>query len=448
MPTLFFADLVRELCQEGGTGPLTPAGAVPGHRRFVDVVPVGASFHYAIAGIARPEQWEAGLGRIDGAGKLVRQTVAASSSGASAVDFAPGLKTIALTVGADWFAASDAAVAALGASGAALTAALDTKQPISTGHAGAATAAAGDLVTLRRASGWVNVPLSTFPYLGDDGKHVLGGALMAVNGTAAAPSIGFGSDSDTGLFRAGADILGVVTGGGERMRIDAVGNVGIGCTPLGVTRLQVRIGSDRRFTVFANGSDNCFGYMTDAGSWADTLLSGNPLRLGVAGVEKIRLEASGVIRPVGDNSQALGAAAQRWSVVYAATGTINTSDARDKSWRGPMTPAELRAARRIAAELGVYQWNDAIAEKGAAGARLHFGVRAQAVWAIMADEGLADPAIGTGPVSADHAFLCYDAWTGEAGDGPRDRFGIRPDQLALFLIAAQEQRLAALEAAS
>ena len=39
MPTPFFADLVRELAQEGGTGPLTPTGAVPGHRRFADAVP-------------------------------------------------------------------------------------------------------------------------------------------------------------------------------------------------------------------------------------------------------------------------------------------------------------------------------------------------------------------------------------------------------------------------
>ncbi|MFN4097276.1 MAG: hypothetical protein ACK4GG_10960, partial [Sphingomonas sp.] len=37
MPTPFFADLVREIAHEGGTGPLTPAGAVPGHRRFAGV---------------------------------------------------------------------------------------------------------------------------------------------------------------------------------------------------------------------------------------------------------------------------------------------------------------------------------------------------------------------------------------------------------------------------
>ena len=70
MPSLFFADLVRERCHEGGAGALTPAGALPGHRAFADAVPADTSFHYAIAGIAFADEWEVGTGRIDGAGRL------------------------------------------------------------------------------------------------------------------------------------------------------------------------------------------------------------------------------------------------------------------------------------------------------------------------------------------------------------------------------------------
>ena len=84
----------------------------------------------------------------------------------------------------------------------------------------------------------------------------------------------------------------------------------------------------------------------------------------------------------------------------------------------------MAAARRIALELGFYQWNDAIAEKGAAGARLHFGVRAQAVWAIMADEGLIDPLVPAATPDSRYAFLCYDRWDGDADDGSRLRPGI------------------------
>jgi hypothetical protein len=39
------------------------------------------------------------------------------------------------------------------------------------------------------------------------------------NGTAALPSISFGDDTDTGIFRAGADQLGISTGGVERVRV-------------------------------------------------------------------------------------------------------------------------------------------------------------------------------------------------------------------------------------
>lgn len=170
------------------------------------------------------------------------------------------------------------------------------------------------------------------------------------------------------------------------------------------------------------------------------------MRFYTGSAERLRIESGGVIRPATDNSQALGAPANRWSVVYAGTGTINTSDAREKTWRGAASAAELRAARRIAAGLGFFQWNDAIALKGPAAARYHFGVRAQAVWTIMADEGLVDPPDTSGrPGAAPYAFLCWDEWEDAEGG---ERFGIRPDQLALFLIAAQEQRLAILEAAA
>src|SRR3546814_2992611 len=144
MPNPFFSDLVRELAQEGGTGPLTPTGAVPGHRRFADAVPPGFSFHYAVAGIARPEQWEVGTGRIGSDGRLHREMVAASSADGAAVDFAAGLKTIALTVGAGWFAAHDtqaavltADVAGFGAELAGLADAVGAKQRLSTTHGSA-----------------------------------------------------------------------------------------------------------------------------------------------------------------------------------------------------------------------------------------------------------------------------------------------------------------------
>jgi hypothetical protein len=184
----------------------------------------------------------------------------------------------------------------------------------------------------------------------------------------------------------------------------------------------------------------------------------------IAGTSLVQIGPS-ALTPGTDNAVPLGAASFRWQEVRAVNGTIITSDEREKTWRGGPNAAEISAARRIAAELGFFQWNDAIAVKGADGARMHFGARAQAVWAIMADEGLIDPIAEGETPSSRYAFLCYDEWPEvEAVAEERDeegnitveavearpagnRFGIRPDQLTLFLIAAQEARIAALEAA-
>lgn len=108
--SLFFADLVREACRGTGSGDLPLSGALPGHRRFADAVPPGARFHYAICGVTRPDQWETGEGELGSGDTLVRLPLASSAGPATGageaepVDFEPGLKTIALTVAADWFA--------------------------------------------------------------------------------------------------------------------------------------------------------------------------------------------------------------------------------------------------------------------------------------------------------------------------------------------------------
>ncbi len=120
--------------------------------------------------------------------------------------------------------------------------------------------------------------------------------------------------------------------------------------------------------------------------------------VGTADTEKVRVTAAGVLRPTGDNTQTLGAAANRWSVVYAGTGTINTSDEREKQQVNPIDEAVLRAWARV--EYTQFRFNDAVALKGD-GARWHFGVIAQRVKEAFEAEGLDPFAYGV---------LCYDQW--------------------------------------
>ena len=124
---------------------------------------------------------------------------------------------------------------------------------------------------------------------------------------------------------------------------------------------------------------------------ADTSVSGaSPAERIRYAISSETLEVGGIVRPKTDNARTLGAASYRWSTVYAGSGTINTSDAREKTALRPLAPAETRAVRRILKGVGVFRWLSAMDAKGEA-ARLHVGVTAQDVAAAFEAEGL-DPA--------------------------------------------------------
>lgn len=155
----------------------------------------------------------------------------------------------------------------------------------------------------------------------------------------------------------------------------------------------------------------------------------------------------GGLTPAADNIYPLGSPSKRCSVLYAATGTINTSDEREKTFL-TTEDAERAAALEIKASIRKFQWDAAIAEKGADCARYHFGVGAQTVAAIMARHGLD---------ASQYGFFCYDAWDAtpaqdavwhEVDGVPQilhpaieaqpagGRYGIRYEELCMFILAA------------
>ena len=164
----------------------------------------------------------------------------------------------------------------------------------------------------------------------------------------------------------------------------------------------------------------------------------------VNGASRWRIIGDGHFHPMVDNTYSVGIASLRASVVYAGTGTINTSDAREKTTPLAIDDAVLDAWGDV--QLISFQWLNAIQEKGEDVARWHFGVIAQQVRDAFAARGLDGTRYG---------LLCYDEWGDEFEDVIDDegnktgeqrlvraagnRWGIRPDQ-CLFLEAAYQRR--------
>lgn len=122
--------------------------------------------------------------------------------------------------------------------------------------------------------------------------------------------------------------------------------------------------------------------------------------------------ASGyAVRPgLGNSSQSLGTASNKWSEVFAANGTINTSDERQKQQIEALSAAEKRVAVALKSLIVKYKFNDAVERKGDH-ARTHIGAIAQQVAAAFEAEGLDPFAYG---------IVCFDTWGEEVEEVETD----------------------------
>ena len=148
-----------------------------------------------------------------------------------------------------------------------------------------------------------------------------------------------------------------------------------------------------------SGSTNAYGVPNNYSYFGN--LNAYGLTLLVNGGLGLLMDTSGNIAAGTDNTQTNGSAAKRWSVIYAGTGTINTSDAREKTEVSELTTAEIGAAKALAKEIGSFRFLN--------GKRTHIGMTVQRAIEIMRAWGL-DP--------FKYAFICHDAWDREVIEHP------------------------------
>lgn len=282
---------------------------------------------------------------------------------------------------------------------------------------------------------------------------------------------GFASQSDTALQVVGQDAR------PARINIDAYGSFpvfqcrranGTATSPSEPTNLTPLAGfgaSGYQGGGFTTARGN-FNIYAD-GNWGPTnhgtFLGVNLTANGATSQTRVYELRSDKLISGSDNSRDLGDGSYRWKEIFCANGTINTSDAREKTTPRHLTPDELAAALDIARLPCVFQWLHAIEEKGEA-ARLHCSPTVQSVIAVMEAHNL-DP--------FRYGFVCYDEWDeqpevtetepaeyDDEGNLIREeqtvvvqehrpagnRYSLRPSELAHFIQSAIVQRQDNIEA--
>lgn len=268
-----------------------------------------------------------------------------------------------------------------------------------------------------------------------------GGITISATGSSGTVTSVDGSGGSTGLTLTGGPITtsGTLTLGGTL----AVTNGGTGASSLAgagiVTTTDTQtISGQKNFTSYTNtllattyatsdGSSSSNAYLGESGAYA-VVGGANGVVLASGATypgSSIFAGDTNTWRPTADNTRALGTGSFRYTVVYATTGTINTSDATEKQQVRVLSEAEQRVAKTIKGLIRAFKWNDAVQAKGDA-ARTHIGVMAQDVQAAFAAEGLD---------ASEYGLFCCDTWTTSDG-ASQTRLGVRYDELLAFVIAA------------
>lgn len=105
--------------------------------------------------------------------------------------------------------------------------------------------------------------------------------------------------------------------------------------------------------------------------------------------------------PGTDNEVSLGWSSNRWTQVFASTGSISTSDERLKQDISAIPDSVFKAWEKV--NFQQFKFKDAVKKKGDE-ARLHSGLIAQRIIEAFKEEGLD---------ASEYGLLCYDEWPAE-----------------------------------
>lgn len=168
-------------------------------------------------------------------------------------------------------------------------------------------------------------------------------------------------------------------------------NCGANSNPANSTGLQLVSGADVLLNVWASSSGMYYDYSDRNVIFRRS--QGGTLHSGV-------WMPRGAFSPIqsSPNTMKLGTADEKWSEVFASTGTINTSDARHKTKVADVPSDILDAWGEV--DIKIFKFIDAVEKKGEH-ARIHAGIIAQEVQQAFASKGLDASAYG---------FFCYDEW--------------------------------------
>lgn len=212
------------------------------------------------------------------------------------------------------------------------------------------------------------------------------------------------------------------------------GSVAISAVSLS-TGLDVTIGKANASIVLDNGSNRAGRINVNNGtitfeSDINNAVPGSGFNWAISGSNKAIMTTS-KFGPTSDAGLDLGSSGQRFFTVYAQVGTINTSDAREKTPLRPFSTAEVEASKALAAKIGMYKW---LPTKTRSDDRTYCGLTVQDVIAVMKAHGLD---------ALSYGFVRYDEWNEPV---PGNRFSLMPDNIAMFIAKGVDARLAALEA--